>query len=245
MACPFSAFCLGMCEWTDCPGFKAKTTPPNETLPTNTPPTTDTMAAAPLSSSSLPNGTSKRFSTFVDDEQLAVLSKGVVPANTDKSTKWALANFEAWRRARNEKYPANPVPEDLLTTNDPALLNTQLSRFVLETRKSNGEFYPPKTLHQLLCGLLRHMRDINPGCPNFLDKKDATFNSLHGTMDAHFHNLHSGGVGRDVKHARVLTKDDEDKLWRSGVMGTITPKALQNAVFTQLAKCSVFVVVPK
>ena len=192
------------------------------------------MAAS--SSSTLPNGTSERFSTFVDDEQLAVLSKGVVPANTDKSTKWALANFDAWRKARNEKYPANPVPEDLLTTNDPALLNTQLSRFVLETRKSNGEPYPPKTLHQLLCGLLRHMRDIHPGCPNFLDKKDSRFKSLHGTMDAHFHNLHSSGVGRDVKHARVLTKDDEDKLWKSGVMGTKTPKALQNAVFYTVGK---------
>ena len=43
--------------------------------------------------------------------------------------------------------------------------------------------------------------------------------------------LRSVGVGREVKHARVLTKDDEEKLWQSGVMDTKTPKALQNAAF--------------
>ncbi len=28
------------------------------------------------------------------------------------------------------------------------------------------QVYPPSTIHQLLCGLLRHMRNTNPGCPN-------------------------------------------------------------------------------
>ena len=55
-------------------------------------------------------------------------------------------------------------------------------------------------------------------------------------MDSRFHQLHSTGVGRETKHARVLTRDDEDKLWRSGVMGTKTPKALQNATFYVVGK---------
>jgi len=55
-------------------------------------------------------------------------------------------------------------------------------------------------------------------------------------MDARFHQLHSTGIGRDVKHARVLTTDDEERLWRSGVMGTKTPKALQNAAFFIVGK---------
>ena len=54
-------------------------------------------------------------------------------------------------------------------------------------------------------------------------------------MDAHFYQLHSTGIGRDVKHARVLTTDEE-KLWRSGVMGMKTPKALQNAAFFIVGK---------
>ena len=46
-------------------------------------------------------------------------------------------------------------------------------------------------------------------------------------MDSHFHYLHMTGVGQETKHARVLTRDDEDKLWKSSVMGTRTSRALQ------------------
>ena len=60
--------------------------------------------------------------------------------------------------------------------------------WTLETRKSNGELYPPATLHQLLCGIVRYMRNKNPACPNFLDKKDSRFRDLHGTLDFYFHN---------------------------------------------------------
>ena len=258
-ACPFGKFCLGMCDWTDCPGGRLASTSstdlwtdhqatpdrghtperlepqpqrePLAPLPTNANHASPSICADLRTSSTL-EPSHERFSTFVNDDELAVLSKGIVPVNTDKNTKWALSNFFAWKEARDKKYPDNPVPEDILTCSDPATLNTHLSRFVVETRKANGELYPPKTVHQLLCGLLRHMRDVNPElCPNFLDKKDTRFKPLQGAMDAHFHRLHSTGVGREVKHARVLTKEDEEKLWRSGVMGTNTPKALQNAVF--------------
>ena len=55
-------------------------------------------------------------------------------------------------------------------------------------------------------------------------------------MDSHFHHLHATEVGWQTKHARVPTKDDEDKLWNSGVMGTRTPRAVQNAVFYVVGK---------
>ena len=51
------------------------------------------------STSGGPRTNGERFSTFVDDEELAALSKGVVPAGTDKCTKCALANFAAWKKA--------------------------------------------------------------------------------------------------------------------------------------------------
>ena len=136
-----------------------------------------------------------------------------------------------------KKHPDDPVPEDIFTCNDPATLNTHISRFVLETRKSNGDFYPPMTLHQLLCGVLRHMRAVNPGCLNFLDKKDSRFKLLHGTMDSHFHHLHVTGVGRETKHARVLTRGDGTNcgtvvLWVQEHLA----RALQNAVFYVVGK---------
>ena len=53
MACNFSDYCLGMCEWTDCPGEKE-----NETSATSR---------------------EQRFTEFVSDDKLADLAKGFVP----------------------------------------------------------------------------------------------------------------------------------------------------------------------
>ena len=95
----------------------------------------------------------------------------------------------------------------------------------METRKENGERYTPKTIHSLLSGLLRHMREMNVNCPNFLEKSDSNFKDLHRTLDSLFHQLHSDGIGRQVKHAKVLSSEDERKLWDAGVMGTKNPKS--------------------
>ena len=133
-----------MCDWTDCPGGKESEFPESSAL-----------------------SREQRFTEFVSDDKLANLAKGFVPDNTERNTRWALKNFDLWRKARNECRPEDPVPEDFFQCSDPKILNRHLSRFVLETRKSNGERYPPATLHHLLCGLLRHCRQQNTGCPNF------------------------------------------------------------------------------
>ena len=40
---------------------------------------------------------------FVDDDKLAALSKGVVPAGTDKWARWALTIFAAWMNLESLK----------------------------------------------------------------------------------------------------------------------------------------------
>ena len=144
--------------------------------------------------------------------------------------------FKLWKEARNKHHPSDPVPEDLLKSSNPVLLNNHLSKFAVEARKANGEVYPPATIHQLLCGLLRHMKQTNQGGPNCLNKQDNNFHQLEGTLDALFHKLHSDGVGVQVKHTEITTKDDEDKLWTSGVIGVSSPLSLQNAAFYVVGK---------
>ena len=162
-------FCLGMCEWTDC------STPEELQLRLLTslssyPEIASSTSYQPL----LPSESTDRFQ-FQSVTELLELSKGYTPANTSKATKWTLNVFELWRQARNQCYPEDPVPEHLLTSCDPVLLNTHLARFAVEARKTSGDPYPPSTIHQLLCGLLRYMRENVQGCPNFLDKKDSRF----------------------------------------------------------------------
>ena len=89
-----------------------------------------------------------------------------------------------------------------------------------------------------MCSLLRHMKEFNSDCPNFLYNKDNQFRTLHSVMDVHFHHLHSNGVGREIKHAKSLSREDEQKLWATGVMGKTTPRALKNAAFIIVGKIS-------
>ena len=92
------------------------------------------------------------------------------------------------------------------------------------------------TIYQLLCGVLRHMKEVNPGCINFLNKKDPRFKQLQGTLDVLFHQLHSEGLGTKINSADVFTQEDEQKLWCSGVLSLDTPKSLQNAAFFHCGK---------
>ena len=100
-----------------------------------------------------------------------------------------------------------------------------------ETRKEDGSKYPPSSLHCLLAGLLRHMRSIDPACPNILDTSDVRFRDLHSTIDATFRKLREDGVGAEVKHASVITKQEENLLWEKGVLGTKSPLSLLRSVF--------------
>ena len=231
MACSFSPYCLGMCEWTDCPGHRNASGLQLEITPSHPLPQLEQLC--PSSSKDQPHhpmaSNESSCFQFSSEEQLSELVKGLIPENTKGN--WALKNFNLWNDANLE----NPVPEDILTSSDPDLLNHHLSQFVVETRKANGEHYPPSSLHQLLCGLLRHKCEVNPCCSNFLNKKDARFKPLQGTMDALFHNLHSQGLGR-IKHAEIITPEEEEQLWESGIMNSTTLKGLQNAVFHLVGK---------
>ena len=91
----------------------------------------------------------------------------------ENDCKHSLNNFEAWKEERNNKYPDDPIPEDLLETTNEEILSLWLSRYVVETRNSTGGRYPPSTIYQLLTALLRSMRESNANCLNFLERKNS------------------------------------------------------------------------
>ena len=159
------------------------------------------------------------------------LAKGYNPKNTVKNTRWAVNVFRAWVSARNT-LQEEKCPADLLEVSYPDdALARWLSLFTIETRRIDGTEYPPRTLHNILAALLRYMREINPFVPNFLDQKCVQFSRLHRTMDSMFHRLHSKGIGVAVKHASVISKEEEAMLWHSGILSLDNPEGLLNAVF--------------
>ena len=42
------------------------------------------------------------------------------------------------------------------------------------------------------------------------------FRDIRGTCDTVYHEFHQQGVGTEVKHAAVISSDEEDRLWLSG-----------------------------
>lgn len=122
------------------------------------------------------------------------------------------------------------VPANCLRSSDSNLLNKWLSVFVAEMRKQHGEPYSPKSLYLLLSSILRHMRSLNPACPNFLNTEDHQFSRFHHTLDNVLRKLWSDGVGVP-KQVEVFTKEDEESLWLSGILTVDNPKGLLCAVF--------------
>ena len=181
-------------------------------------------------------GLTERFQNPTSDEAMKTITKGYVPPNTQKNTSWAMTVFNEWRLARNSKCMTEKCPENLFEEPEIGELNRWVSRFITEVRRKDGKPYPPRSVHQLLAGLQRFMLSKKPDAPKFLDRKDPRFRDIHGTCESIYRQLHQQGVGTEVRHAAIITAEEEEALWISGVIGCTTPKNLQRAVFFYIGK---------
>ena len=63
------------------------------------------------------------------------------------------------------------------------------------------------------------------------DKQDVRFRGLRGTMESVYQSLHKEGVGGEIRHASIITEEEEERLWKLGILGDESPKALVQSVF--------------
>ena len=89
------------------------------------------------------------------DKVIKTINKGYVHPSTEKNIKWLLKCFNEWWYARNENRKAiDKCPDDLLEVQYPEALNKWIATFIAEVCHVDGERYPPKSIHQLLSGIL-------------------------------------------------------------------------------------------
>jgi len=94
-----------------------------------------------------------------------------IPKNTAHCTIWTVCVFKRWVEQCN-KFMDVSYPADLLEKSyDIKVICDCLQHFVTEA-SMDGTKYPPKSLHQFLCGLLRYAKHEQPDAVNFLDRKD-------------------------------------------------------------------------
>ena len=174
-----------------------------------------------------------RFTTPLPEAKMAEISKGKKCVNTERSTSWAVTTFKQWVKERNKACPNDLCPDDFLEanhSNDVSNLQRWLCRFVVEARKQGGEPYPPTTLlpcrvyYLVYCDICESAMVI---LLTFYRRKTRAF-GIFGvyTLESTFSELRKKGVGAEVKRTPVITKEEEDQLWRAGVMGVDTPKQL-------------------
>ena len=234
-------FCLGMGDLCGCKGGDdsgIENVPPNSGTSVKKPHSDAASHAAPPKRLKLSLKKPRPESRFgrVDEEEMSVICKGYVPPNTAKNTRWSMSVFNEWRSCRNKGPDEQRCPDDILERHEAPELNFWLARFVAEVRRSDGQPHPPKSIHQLICGILRYMRSIDPKCPNVLDREEKRFHDFHCACEVIFRRLHQSGVGTDVKHTALISSEEEDKLWSSGTLSVTDPKGLQYAVFFYVGK---------
>ena len=94
----------------------------------------------------------------------------------------------------------------------------------------NGEPYPATSIRSLLSGIQRVLQ-ANKVPFNLFDKSDLRFRDIHMTLDTVSVSIRKEGVGTEVKHANVISMEDEDSMWEKGVIDTTSPWALLRAAF--------------
>ena len=69
-----------------------------------------------------------------------------------------------------------------------------------------------------------------------MDRGNPIFRPIHGACHSVYHSLHSGGIGVSVRHASIVSDNEERKLWEHGILGVDNSKSLQQAAFYFIGK---------
>ena len=148
-----------------------------------------------------------------------------VPEKTRNQTKWAVKVWTEWATSRNKKLLSDETPFSCeIEKLSAQLINFWLCRFVLEIRRRDGERYPPASLYQLCCGLLRHLRAAGRAEVNIFEQ--AEFHMFRTTLDSEMKHLSSTGQYIYKRQAEPIIVEDESLLWELGLLGTTSPTVL-------------------
>ena len=208
-----------MCEWTDYIGAKFKSL--------------TQLHLPPISNSESHLPPCERFE-FADNEMLETFLKvwNQLILTGLLSGRWMCSINSARKEINYFQKMHFPV---IFTTIQTSVSSTpNLSRFVVETRKTDGSKYPPATIHQLLYGVLKHKREVNLDCINFLNKTPDLSNYMELWTCFSTDCIQRDWVQRWRVH--VLTKEDEQKLCEVEFWASIHKKCSKMLIFFNCGK---------
>ena len=162
---------------------------------------------------------------FAQVSNVAEINKQTTPMNTKKRNKWADKMFSEWCWVRQSKSIS------IHSLNDYEL-NEYISQFIHETRKKNGDRYPPRTLVNIIAGLQSMINEnIIDGSKKVNFFRGDAFAKITSSLDAAMKISTKNGLGLSKKPAEVMISHTEEKqLWEKA-LGDDEPTKLLHTLF--------------
>ena len=165
-----------------------------------------------------------RFAIPKTNKEIVEARKDGVPQRTQQDTLYCTRLWDEWCKHRDTVTGVKIVPLIELSESE---LNHQLTSFILEVRKKDGSLYTPNSLHHLVAGLVRDLRQNGRNIDIF---KDPGYSTFRASLDAEMKRISREGIGSKKKQAEIITEEEEELLWVQGLLGDETPQRLLDTV---------------
>ena len=125
-------FCLGLDDWCPCRVCSHRMEKKSLRLKRARAPLISEVDEQLEEQSSKVQNLDERFDFNVTSDDLTRFMEGETPANTERSTAWAVKIFDDWRKARNESVSTELCPENIFTHEDSIIICQWLCKFITE-----------------------------------------------------------------------------------------------------------------
>ena len=116
---------------------------------------------------------------------------------------------------------------DVESLEKPNLIHS-LCRFIPEVTKKKGKgLYPGRTLYQMIKAIEKYLF-VNKIKWNLTE--DSDFEEVQNVLDNVMQERAQANVGVVPKRAEIISYEDEEKLWKEGLLGEDTPDKLRNTL---------------
>ncbi|KAK6175979.1 hypothetical protein SNE40_014351 [Patella caerulea] len=111
----------------------------------------------------------------------------------------------------------------------PAELNIVLKHFLFEAKKCDGGDYPSSTLYDIVAAVQSYIRYTGKSVNIF---EDDDFEQTRKALDTCMKEKAAMGLGiSNRQSAEIITLEEEENLWKRGVLGSDTPAVLLDTIF--------------
>ena len=177
----------------------------------------------------------KRTIQLTSSQRMKNLKMLQVKRNTQSNVNWSVSCFNRWRNERLNSYDYDPgiyfadlsEPSKLTKEN----LIHALCFFIPEVTKQSGEYFPGKTLYQIIIGIQKHLQ-INKIHWRLVEDPD--FVDVRTVLDNVMKERAAMNLGLVSRQADLITYDMEVDLWNRNFLGTDTPEKLRTTCYFYL-----------